>query len=75
MLLYLRQGHQGVASCMVEKVPSRDWQEAYRTWADHLLAGTAVSGGAAGAAGAAEAALLPSVLLLCAGITRCLATL
>lgn len=30
---------------MVEKVPSRDWQERYRTWADHLLAGTAVSGG------------------------------
>lgn len=47
----------------------------YRIWADHLLAGTAVSGGAAGAAGTAEAALLPlcccSVLASQGVLQRC----
>lgn len=57
--LMSQQGHQGMASCVVERVPSRDWQWSYRIRAAHLLAGTAVSGGAAGAAGTAEAALMP----------------
>lgn len=30
MLLCLRQGHQGMAFCMVENVPSWDWQGGYR---------------------------------------------